>query len=298
MGQGSQSPPPRWSPAQGGILLSYHIFYVPLTIPRPHMAFSWPPPSLTSAPITRLSISLMATFLPSVSGSTPTSICYAWAVPVAALSLSKNQGFSLFFTPLPGLTSNSDATKDRFISTYHLPESIIPADNPSTDHLPLTMLSTKSRPHPHSRSTSVLSFGSPGKRDAVERAPSSTISSKPKVSIAAALPGLQQVASRSQSKSSTSAKSTKDYPAFVATVLELVKLIQAGLFISGMYKVSPETAVLPHLDGLLCDETVEGIQKWIIEVGNPCVELEVQLLKSLNLIPLMFPSANGARRGS
>ena len=217
----------------------------------------------------------MATFLLSVSGSTPTLISCAWAVPVAAPSLSKNQGSSLFFILLLDLTSNSDTTKDRFISTYHLPESVIPPDNVSTDHLQLAMLSTKTRPQSHSRSTSVLSFGSPGKRDTAEHAPSSPATSKAKASIAAGLPSLQQVESRTQFTSSMSPKSTKDYPAFVATVLELVKLIQAGLFISGMYKISSETAVLPHLDGLLCDETVEGIQRWIIEVGNPCVGLEV-----------------------
>jgi len=60
----------------------------------------------------------------------------------------------------------------------------------------------------------------------------------------------------------------KDRPTFVATVLELVKLLQASLAIFGMY--SP-----PLLDGLLCDESVDAIKRWIAKVGGPCVGLEV-----------------------
>jgi hypothetical protein len=67
---------------------------------------------------------------------------------------------------------------------------------------------------------------------------------------------------------------TKDRALFNATVLELVKLIQAGLFIFGLYG----SRFLP--DGLLCDNTVEGIRRWIITIGEPCVGLEVRTLAS------------------
>jgi hypothetical protein len=31
------------------------------------------------------------------------------------------------------------------------------------------------------------------------------------------------------------------------------------------------------MDGLLCDVTVEGIQKWVSEIGENCVGVEVSL---------------------
>lgn len=56
---------------------------------------------------------------------------------------------------------------------------------------------------------------------------------------------------------------------FNTTVLELVKFIQSGLTIFGMFDMSMER------NGLLCDVTVEGIQRWIAEIGEPCVHVEV-----------------------
>lgn len=58
---------------------------------------------------------------------------------------------------------------------------------------------------------------------------------------------------------------------FNATVLELVKFIQCGLAIFGMFDLSLER------NGLLCDVTVDGIQRWITEVGEPCLHVEVDL---------------------
>ncbi|KAF6762132.1 hypothetical protein DFP72DRAFT_957982 [Ephemerocybe angulata] len=66
----------------------------------------------------------------------------------------------------------------------------------------------------------------------------------------------------------------KDRPCFTATVLELVKLIQAGLAVFACYgSLAPPTPSI-ILDGLLCDGTVEGIHRWIADIGEPCLGLE------------------------
>jgi hypothetical protein len=56
---------------------------------------------------------------------------------------------------------------------------------------------------------------------------------------------------------------------FDATVLGLVKVIQASLAIFGMFDLNYER------NGLLCDPTVDGIQKWIMEIGEPHLHVEV-----------------------
>ena len=56
---------------------------------------------------------------------------------------------------------------------------------------------------------------------------------------------------------------------FNATVLGLVKAVQASLTIFGMFDLNYER------NGLLCDITVDGIQKWIAEIGEPHVHVEV-----------------------
>ncbi|KAH6914895.1 hypothetical protein BKA70DRAFT_1141133 [Coprinopsis sp. MPI-PUGE-AT-0042] len=59
---------------------------------------------------------------------------------------------------------------------------------------------------------------------------------------------------------------TKDTGTFVHTVLELVKVIQAGLSIFGYY-TSP-------LDGLLCDSTLDAITRWMADIGEPLLGLD------------------------
>ncbi|EFI27709.1 hypothetical protein CC1G_14634 [Coprinopsis cinerea okayama7 len=59
---------------------------------------------------------------------------------------------------------------------------------------------------------------------------------------------------------------TKDSHTFIPAVLELVKLIQAGLSIFGYY-TSP-------IDGLLCDSTLDAINHWMAEIGEPLLGLE------------------------
>ena len=57
---------------------------------------------------------------------------------------------------------------------------------------------------------------------------------------------------------------------FRQTVIELVRLIQCGLSLFGMFPID-----FQEQDGLLCDETVDGIQKWVAEVGEPYMKVEV-----------------------
>ena len=56
---------------------------------------------------------------------------------------------------------------------------------------------------------------------------------------------------------------------FNATVLELVKAVQASLAIFGMFDFNYDR------NGLLCDVTVDGIQKWAAEIGEPYIHVEV-----------------------
>jgi hypothetical protein len=56
---------------------------------------------------------------------------------------------------------------------------------------------------------------------------------------------------------------------FNATVLELVKFIQSGLAIFGIFDLAQDR------NGLLCDATVDGIQRWILEIGELHVNVEV-----------------------
>ena len=148
------------------------------------------------------------------------------------------------------LDDPSDTTKDRFISMYSLPETTQAQPLPnSSEHLPLPPLI-----HSHSHSQQ-LPTRSNSQQVAYNR----------------------PVRSHNRSTSSLPTKKeqlcgkTKERLTFIATVLELVKLIQAGLAIFGMY----DSNATPNLDGLLCDVTVDGIRKWIAKVGGPCVGLEV-----------------------
>jgi hypothetical protein len=104
-----------------------------------------------------------------------------------------------------------------------------------------------------------------------------------KASTGIGLPGIQLIAptsptstpNRHKDKEKIGRGKTKDRAAFNATVLELVKLIQAGLAIFGMYDVTDRLSSALIIDGLLCDVTVDGIRKWTAEVGEPCIGVEV-----------------------
>ena len=58
---------------------------------------------------------------------------------------------------------------------------------------------------------------------------------------------------------------------FGYTVIELVRLIQCGLSLFDMFPLDSQ-----EQDGLLCDETVNGLQKWVSEVGRPYMKVEVR----------------------
>lgn len=184
------------------------------------------------------------------------------------------------------LTEYSDATKDRFISTYHLPETTLSHTSPitSTDLLPLPPALSKSRSHSQSNSqqNSVLNFGtSPTKHPAVDTVSLSGSVSKAKQKAATGLglgiPSVTHEISLKSRDKEVKGK-TRDRALFNMTVIELVKLIQASLSIFGLFG-SPMAGV--QLDGLMCDDTVEGIRRWIIDIGEPCVGLEVGLCISL-----------------
>ena len=133
---------------------------------------------------------------------------------------------------LPSITDSvdSETTKDKFLSMYHLPDPTSPNAN---------SLGTKIKSHSHSLSSR-----------------SNSLSLSQHTS-----PILPNPLSGTPTK-------VKDRTLFNATVLELVKLIQSALAISGMF---PLPLVLGEFaDGLLCDVTVEGIQKWIGEIGENC----------------------------
>ena len=55
-------------------------------------------------------------------------------------------------------------------------------------------------------------------------------------------------------------------------MLGLVKAIQASLTIFGMFDLNYER------NGLLCDLTVDGIQKWVAEIGEPHIHVEAGVL--------------------
>ena len=75
---------------------------------------------------------------------------------------------------------------------------------------------------------------------------------------------------------------------FRATVIELIKLLQAGLAVCGMFDLAKE-----ERNGLLCDKTCDGLQRWITEIGEPCMRLEVRLSHYDRFRLLTFILAHG-----
>ena len=127
------------------------------------------------------------------------------------------------------LDDPSDTTKDRFISMYSLPETTQAQPLPnSSEHLPLPPLI-----HSHSHQSPTKSNSSQIVLTRPIRSHNRSTSSLPTKK--------EQVCGK-----------TKERFTFIATVLELVKLIQAGLTIFGMYDYNATS----NLDGLLCDGTV------------------------------------------
>lgn len=84
---------------------------------------------------------------------------------------------------------------------------------------------------------------------------------------------------------------------FSTTILELVKLIQAALSLFGYFSTYQD-----EWDGLLCDVTVDSIQRWLTEIGEPQMAVEVLCPPSASPHPrsnlLRILTANGKSRGS
>ncbi|KAF7301688.1 hypothetical protein MIND_00734300 [Mycena indigotica] len=169
------------------------------------------------------------------------------------------------------LEEPSETTKDRFIATYHLPDSILSgtanlSPNPTT---PTASPAASPQPSPakhrtHS-SVSVPTNESPQRRAAAglriaPPTPSLNVGFGVTSPTPATTPG---------GRIGTKSKSRADRTLFSASVLELVRLLQASLAIFGLFSVESH-----GLDGLLCDKTVEGLDMWVTQVGEQSLNLE------------------------
>lgn len=146
------------------------------------------------------------------------------------------------------LEEPSETTKDRFKSLYFIP------DTPSATH------PFRSKSPPNLRAQTRTFSHSPSPLIILDTLNSSS----------SHVQSLHTGASPQHNTSSIIAQQSQRHPYFAATVLELVKLIQAALFVCGMFPLT----TLPMLDGLLCDVTIDGLQKWMVEVGESFPDIE------------------------
>ena len=149
----------------------------------------------------------------------------------------------------------SDTTKDRFKSTYFL------SDGPP----PAGAFRSKSHSRTHTRTYSQ---------------PLTTLSSAvPEASTLPASPShpVNAINLTHPNVSQTSAVATgpSRHPHFVTYVLELVKLLQAALAMCGMFSLPPPCTSAAAFDGLLCDITIDGLRRWVAEIGESLIGLEV-----------------------
>ena len=220
---------------------------------------------------------------------------------------------------------------------YHLPETSTTASAAhatSTDHLPIPSTPTpitshsRNKPHrdKHARRQAHQTHSLPAHAlDFTDTAGSGvdTASSAPRAGLGL-LPTVLAAGAGTAKGNGQGKGKTKDRALFNATVLELVKLVQAGLVIFGYGGVvagddvgagggpgrvdSVQGAGLVggarviKLDGLLCDATVEGIQRWVVEVGESCVGVEVrcaigEALSGRFTDVFLWFAADGANRG-
>lgn len=140
------------------------------------------------------------------------------------------------------LEEPSETTKDRFKASYFIP------DTPAATH------PFRSKSPPNSRAQS----------HTFSHSPSTHILPDTLNSFSSHVPSLYTGTSLQHNVSNINAQQSQRHPHFAATVLELVKLIQAALSVCGMFPL----ITLPMLDGLLCDVTIDGLQKWMVEVGE------------------------------
>ncbi|KAG9317280.1 hypothetical protein JVU11DRAFT_1475 [Chiua virens] len=152
------------------------------------------------------------------------------------------------------LEEPSDTTKDRFKSTYFL------SDGPP----PAGAFRSKSHSRTHTRTYSQpMTTLSPAVPEA-STLPSS--SSHPMNAVGLIHPNVSQSAAVMQGPSR--------HPHFTSYVLELVKLLQAALAICGMFPLPPQYTPAAAFDGLLCDVTVDGLRRWVAEIGDNLISSE------------------------
>ncbi|CAK5263048.1 unnamed protein product, partial [Mycena citricolor] len=176
------------------------------------------------------------------------------------------------------LEEPSDTTKDRFIATYHLPESIINGTSASAIS---TSASPAGTPNPSpSKHRTRLSISPPSPR-AEDTPPALLSHRRHHTAMAITLPSpFLDVAPGAVSPSLISSPGGRpmvksksrgvDRGLFGGSVLELVRLVQIGLAIFGLFSIELEA-----FDGLLCDKTVEGLNTWTTEIGVKCVNVEL-----------------------
>ncbi|KAJ7908344.1 hypothetical protein B0H13DRAFT_2662099 [Mycena leptocephala] len=170
------------------------------------------------------------------------------------------------------LEEPSETTKDRFIATYHLPDTIVsgaasvPLAEPQTlpcEASPAPLhLAPDCPPLRRFKGRLVTHRLPPTPNKPPHHAPYTHLyrpfgltSPSP-----ATTPG---------GRYASKGKSRADRATFSASVLELVRLLQACLAIFGLFPADSRA-----LDGLLCDKTVEGLGTWVTDVGEQCVNLE------------------------
>ncbi|KAJ7507836.1 hypothetical protein B0H11DRAFT_2218648 [Mycena galericulata] len=180
------------------------------------------------------------------------------------------------------LEEPSETTKDRFIATYHLPDTIVSPSGGAASVVSLTPVpaspapSPKPSPHKH-RPRISISPPSPTSLDTTSG--TSPTSRRPPTSLHITPPAPTFVvpygmtspspATTPGGRYTAKGRTRADPAAFSASVLELVRLLQAGLAIFGMFPAEPRA-----LDGLLCDKTVEGLGTWVTDIGEQCVNIE------------------------
>ncbi|KAF8450735.1 hypothetical protein L210DRAFT_2408267 [Boletus edulis BED1] len=148
------------------------------------------------------------------------------------------------------LEEPSDTTKDRFKSTYLLSDGPPPAGT----------FQSKLHSRTHTRTYSQ---------------PVTTLSrAVPEIST---FPAPSSHAINLTDVSQTGAVSTpvpSRHPHFIPYVLELVKLLQAALAICGMFPLLPLHTSAAAVDGLLCDVTIDGLRRWVAEIGESLIGVE------------------------
>ncbi|KAJ7781220.1 hypothetical protein B0H16DRAFT_1671552 [Mycena metata] len=177
------------------------------------------------------------------------------------------------------LEEPSETTKDRFIATYHLPDTIAGAAAPALPLSPNPPGSPLLTPNPSpSKHRPRLSISPPSHRSEDTKPPSPGTRRPPtSLHITPPTPTFNVGYSLTSPSPATTpggryapkGKPRTDRATFSASVLELVRQIQAGLSIFGFFPPEPRA-----LNGLLCDKTVEGLSTWVAEIGEQCVNVE------------------------